>query len=593
MILSWCIIVKDNSELPKLKIAVESIIDYVDELVIVANGKKVDEIEEYCKQNSKIKYDYLKWNDNFAEQRNYCASLVRDDADYYGWMDTDDVVVNPQFIREIAESSLRNGMDSVFFDYWYGNKFDGEPSLENFIEPELTQKRERLLNPRTMVWKKRIHETPVPKDGVAFNYTRVPYGDKWPVAWLHLGADRDMSQEALKAKMERNKRLLELELQEERDFGKTDPRTILYLMKIYAEETDTQTLQLCVELGKEYLELSGWDLERALCLQLMSKCMGTLGDHAAAKKLLHAAIKEYPYDPILYLYLARTYFNLGDFRAMKHWMQIGLSLPIEDSNNAMNNILELKILSAELMLEYYLRGERDIRKAYKSAQLLQKLNPTQNNQHNVEFLKNQSELDTASEHAHKLMDYLKQIGKEDLVPLIVDAMPHEMKRLPFAHKYKNQFVEPKVWGEKEICYYANFGGEHFEKWDGNSLQTGIGGSETAVIRLSEEWTKKGYKVTVYGDPLLEKEINGVIYKPFYTFNKRDKFNIFIQWRDSSLAGKINAKKFYVDLHDVFAAESHLPRIQSIDKLFVKTDYHKSLSEGKIDDSKFLVISNGI
>lgn len=592
MILSWCIIIKDDSELPKLKKAVESVIDHVDEIVITANGEKTSEIETYCRQYPKIKYAYLKWNDNFAEQRNFCASHIHPDADYYGWMDTDDVLINAHLLRDVAKISHKNEYDAVFFDYWYGNRFDGEPSPETYVETELNQKRERLLKPNAVTWKKRIHETPVPVDGASFKYTQVPYSKDWPIVWMHLGADRDLPEEALKAKTTRNRRLLELELAEEREHGEADPRTILYLMKIYAEEDDEETLRLCVEMGREYLQKSGWDQERALCLQLMSKCVGKLNGDREARDFLYGAIKEYPYNPLLYLYLARAYFNLGNFRAMKHWMQMGLSLPVEENNGATNNILEMKILSAELMLEYYLRGERDIRKAYDAAKLLNILNPTENNKHNEEYLSNQKELDIASEHAHKLMDYLREIRREELIPLVVEAMPHEMKRLPFANRYYNRFKKPRVWQENEICYYANFGGEHFEKWDGGSLSKGIGGSETAVIRLAEEWTKLGFRVIVYGDPLTDCEINGVTYLPFYKFNIKDRFNIFIQWRHSTLADKVNAKKFLVDLHDVFFAETHMPRVESVDRFMVKSDYHRSLGK-KIPGNKFSIVSNGI
>lgn len=592
MFLSWCIIVKDDSELSKLKNAVGSVIEYVDELIITANGEKTVDIESFCKSNPKIKYTYHKWNDDFSEQRNFCASQVSKDADYYGWMDSDDVLINGHLLRDLVKISLKSEYDVVFFDYWYGNKFNGEPSAKTYVETELNQKRERLINPRTIIWKKKIHETPIAIDGNSFKYSQVPYSKEYPIVWMHLGADRDMPEEKLRQKTQRNRRLLEKELAEERQDGEADPRTILYLMKIYAEEEDEDTLRLCIEMGKEYLEKSGWDQERALSLQLMSKCISKLGVDDKARDFLHSAIKEYPYNSILYLYLARVYYNLGNYRAMKHWMQIGLSLPLEENSGAMNNILEMKILSAELMLEYYLHGEKNIRKAYDASKLLYKLNPTQNNQQNVEYLYSQTELDKASENTHKLMDYLASIKREDLIPSVIDAMPDEMKRLPFANKYLNRYKEPKKWGDKEICYYANFGQGHFEKWDGDSVNQGIGGSETAVIRLSEEWAKRGYRVTVYGDPAIEKEINGVLYVPFYKFNIRDHFNIFIQWRHSSLADKVSAKKFFVDLHDIFFNEPHLSKLDSIDGLMVKSKYHKSLAE-KIPNEKFNVIANGL
>ncbi|GIW70209.1 MAG: hypothetical protein KatS3mg101_0956 [Patescibacteria group bacterium] len=84
--------------------------------------------------------------------------------------------------------------------------------------------------------------------------------------------------------MDRNQRLLEMELKEEREKGEADPRTLLYLMKIYAERKDENLWKECIKMGYEYLEKSGWDAERALACSLMARCMGNLGNHLEARE---------------------------------------------------------------------------------------------------------------------------------------------------------------------------------------------------------------------------------------------------------------------------------------------------------------------
>lgn len=591
MKLALCLIAEGDEKLELLKGAVGSVEKYVQSVHITVNHEPYTETEKWCKEMG-YDFSYLKWNDNFSEQRNFNFSRAPQDVDYILWMDSDDVIVGAHLLPDIAKIAKKQEYDVVFFDYWYGAKFDGKPSLETYVENELTQKRERLINPRKVKWNKRIHETPVPLDGSNFKYTQVAYSKEYPITWLHLGGDRDMGEEQMMKKMGRNQRLLELELEDERMHGEADPRTILYLMKIYAENDDGAMLQRCIELGEEYMGKSGWDQERGVCLELMSKCMGKMGLHQEAKEFLLKAIDEYPFNPLLHLYLARTYFNLGDFRKMEFWMKIGMNLDLDETNTSMGNILELKVLSAELMLELNLRGKRDVRKAYEAARLLNKVNPTENNENNEKYMKNMAELDQATEHAHKLLDWCKENKREDLIEGIIDTLPENIKNLPFMVHYRNQYATPKVWKKDEICYFANFGQTHVEKWDGNSVQKGIGGSETAVIRLAEQWVKQGWKVTVYGDPVSETEINGVKYIPYYKFNQKDMFNIFIQWRNPGLAGKVTAKKFIVDLHDVTHPSAFEGKLDAIDKIFVKSDYHKSLLEG-IPDEKMQVVSNGI
>lgn len=592
MKIAFCVIAEGDKNLSGLKKLFESIEGVFDSHHITCNGTDYDEVQKWCEENN-YDFSYLKWNDNFAEQRNFNFARAPKDVDYVVWADSDDVIMGAEKLRDICSIAKAREFDVVFFEYWYGAKFDGEPSLENFVEQEITQRRERIINPRNTVWKKRIHETPVPIDDTNFKYSRIDY-KKFHTAWLHLGAAHDISDVDMNAKLMRNKRLLEKELMDERkDNGEADPRTILYLMKIYAESDDKGTLEACIELGREYIKKSGWDQERAVCYQLMSKCIGKLGYHAEARDFLMDAIKEYPYIPSLYLYLARAYFNLEDYRAMHYWMKIGLNQELDDTNTSMDNILELKLLSTELLTEYYLHGERDIRKAFDAAKKMYKLNRTERNKKIVEELGKQDHLDRASENVDKLTKYLVEIDEESKIPDLIRSMPKQMRDLPFAWKHINRYSPPRTWKDNEICYFANFHNFAFEKWSGKSLERGLGGSERAVVKISEYLTSKGFKVTVYGDPGKEEGIhNGVIYLPHYKFNPRDKFNIFIQWRNNTLAGKVHCKKFLVDLHDVWFPESYRTKLPAIDKIMVKSNFHREYGKG-IPDDKFNIISNGI
>lgn len=345
MHLSFCVIVEGDSKLPNLKKLISSVAPYVQSIHVTANGSDTKETKKYCEDNG-YDYSFLKWNDDFSAQRNYNFSRVPKETDFILWADSDDVIVGADLLPDIARVSKEKEFDTVFFTYWYGCRFDGEPSHETLKDIELTQERERLIRPLAITWKSRIHETPVPVNGTNHKYSKISYSKEYPIAWLHLGADRNIDQESLNLRMERNKKMLEKQLADERAKGEADPRTILYLMKIYAESDDDKTLTECISLGEEYMQKSGWDAERAVCASLMARCMGLLGDDLKSSTFLHRAIQEYPHDPILYLQLARVYYNLKNFRSMKHWMQVGLSIDVDHGSNSMNNVLEMKILSA-------------------------------------------------------------------------------------------------------------------------------------------------------------------------------------------------------------------------------------------------------
>jgi tetratricopeptide (TPR) repeat protein len=592
MILSACIIVKDDSELDNLKKAVASVIDYVDEVVITANGKEVKGIEDFCASIPKIVYTYLKWTKDFAEQRNFCASKIRKDADYYIWLDSDDVLVGGNLLRDIAVRAKKNNLDAVFFEYWYACVFKGEPSYEHIVKVDLPQMRERLLRPGSITWKKRLHETPVPLDNIDYKYTEVKHSDEIPIVWLHLGVTRETTIEDQKKRIGRNRELMELQLEDEKAKGTADPRTLLYLMKIYGEMDDDAFLLKTLDMGNEYLIKSGWDAERATCCAIMGRSLEKLDRMQEAKEFLFKSIKEYPYDPILYLYLSRVCYNLGQFKEMKHWLQMALDIDNTDSAATFTNLRDMKRLSTDLMVRYYFNAEKDVRKAYKSMKLLYQEEPTKENKERLDYLEELKDLDESSEAAHKLMLYYEGLGNSQGVVKVVESMPKKMQNLTFAWYMYNRHKEPRVWKEDEICYYASFGQKHFEQWGPESLKQGLGGSETAVIRLAEEWAKSGYKVVVYCDcGQQEGMTNGVLYLPYFKFNMRDSFNIFINWRSTHLAGKIKAKKFVVDLHDLYNEDS-VKDFSKYDKLFVKSGYHRGLAPN-VPEGKVKVASNGI
>lgn len=572
-------IIKDDSELESFKVAVQSVEKYVRGWFVVANGKQTAEIEAYTR-SSGGEYYHLPWTDDFSAQRNFIFSKVPSDADYIFWMDADDILIGGEHLTEIAEMTKKAGKNVVFFEYWYGCSFSGKPSLETFIKVDITHHRERLIKPYTHTWKGRLHETPIPLSGLTDSYVKINYSDI-PIAILHtktLDSGIDT--------MKRNQRILELQLADERSQGTADPRTLLYLMKIYAELSDDY-LDTCLLMGKEYLEKSGWDEERATCCDLMAICYNKKGNTQQAIKLLHDAIREYPHYPLLYLRLARAYLLVNKPKEAKHWLEIGVSLPLEKNTAGITHVQEMKILSAQVLLQLKFQFEKDYEGALSAMEVLRAEQPSEQNEQQYFMLADIVDLQKACKQTDELFTYLESIGQTANIRKALDILPIGITSQPFAVNWRRKVTPPRIWGSNEICYAATFFGPHFEKWDGRSLESGIGGSETAVIELAQEWTKLGYKVTVYGDPEQPCVVDGVTYLPWYFLNKGDWFNIFISWRNSSYAKDIKCRRFLCDMHDLFA-DVQLEKT-AVDSYMFKSEYHKNLSRNKPS----AVISNGI
>lgn len=591
-----CLIVKDDSEVRKLERALQSLIPYIPFVYVTANGKRCRQIKKLC-QNLGVNYSWMKWEDDFSKIRNFNFSQVKEPVDYIFWMDTDDVLIGGEYLESVADQAKQNEKDVVFFTYWYGCTFSGEPSLETLHSIDLEQNRERLIKPGTNKWEGRLHETPVPVDGAKSNYTKYLYDSKErPIAIMHTASLEDSID-----KMQRNKRILEIQLEEEKKRPQgADPRTLLYLMKIYSEIATPELLEKTIEMGEEYLQKSGWNLERAAALEHMGISYVKLGKNQKAISCFHMAIQEWPFQPLIYLHLASCYYNEKNYAFCEYWMNKASEMNLDNQGSNMTNLKAMKVAFAELLLKLNYNARRDTKKALEAAKLLYTELPTEANLEQMNFIADVVDMNQACEHVDLLAKYLKDIGEERKIVPLLDTLPNAITVQPFAQKLRQKFSQPRTWGVNEICYFANFGGKHFEEWDDSSLKTGIGGSETAVIQLAREWSKLGYNVTIYGDPIKKGDIQEytedmlgqIVYLPWYYFNPKDTFNIFIQWRSAALADKVKAKKFFVDLHDIYAEIDLKEHVDQIDAIMVKSKYHRQLAPG-IPDDKFRIVGNGI
>lgn len=590
MKIAACILCKNDSEFDLLVKSVNSIAPYVDGIFITTTGKEVSKVKVYCEHN-KLNYSHFDWTDDFSAARNFNFDQAQkhDNYDFMYWQDTDDILVGAQHLREVAEAAIKNKIDVVFFSYWYGVAFEGEPSLATMKEVQLEHMRERLIKPGTNIWKGRLHETPVPVTGYEPKYIKYPYEPKErPVAVMHTATDTGLPE-----KMMRNKKILELQLEDEHKVGEADPRTLLYLMKIYSEIATKELCDKSIAMGKEYLSKSGWDQERGVCWEQMGIAYGKSGNDLEANKCFHASIAEFPYQVLVYIRLAQSYFNLRKYKECEHWMKMGAGLEIDNTGSDQTNIKAIKVGYAELLLNLNWNAKKDVQKALEAALMLYKENPTEGNKENLLYIQDANDLNEACRHVDQLSQYLHSIGEDKSIIGVLNSIPLAISTQPFAVSLRQRVAPPRRWLEDEICYFANFGGPFFEKWDAHSLEKGIGGSETAVIELAKEWTKLQWHVTVYGDPAKTGvDEFGINWMPWYYFNPRDSFNIFIQHRSWSLAGTIKCRKFYVDLHDIVSnANLELENIENIDKVFFKSKAHRALLT-KLPQEKVMVVGNG-
>jgi glycosyltransferase involved in cell wall biosynthesis len=146
------------------------------------------------------------------------------------------------------------------------------------------------------------------------------------------------------------------------------------------------------------------------------------------------------------------------------------------------------------------------------------------------------------------------------------------------------------------------------KWDPKDKS--LGGSEQAVVNLSENWVKLGKRVAVYGEITSNRQDNvthnGVEYMNWKLFEFNHKFKTVIIWRNyglfSCLPFDVKATNLLWDIHDNFSDQDHSKGIylkyrNKLTKVLLKSNFHKEEFEKhmgiKLNENQYLIIPNGI
>lgn len=587
----------DDSEIKMAKRMLESFMPYFDGLAVALTGtsgefdKLKTLIESYkgryvvtSPETHPEIYHKGKFA-HFAEARNASWKLASQykGFDWWSWADIDDILRDGKGLRRAAKMSKK--MDSVFFSYWYSVRLDKKGKIQEVIIDHL---RERLLKPNMFKWISRLHEVTVAKDE---NYQ--PTYDKYTVdpkegrktAWVHLPGE-----ERAKDNLYRNIDILKLQLKEQK--GK-DPRTRFYLGKTYIDlaeiENKPELLDKAEKEFKFYLTTSGWAEERGNAWEYMGNIADLKGEHFDAIQAYHKCLEEHPKHHIPYLRLAKKYADIKRYEESNHWLDVALKMEPPEARTTIGNPLEIKLTAASLMYNKCLR-ENKLEDAIYWLGIRNKFAGLKDDDM-MKMLKESKSSNDAAKCVFNYAKWLKDKGHLDKIKHLLKAIAPEFKEEKFVQYIANEVQEPKKWGDKSIIYFA---GPTFEPWSDLSMSKGLGGSETAIVMLSREWVKLGYKVTVFCDTPDEGKRKGVNYKHWSMFNWNDKFNTLIIWRNPSiLDSNIDAKRLYYDAHDIEAQTNWTEeRMKRIDKVFFKSNWHRS-HVPKLPDSKVEVISNGI
>lgn len=522
----------------------------------------------------------------FDDARNFALSQIPKEYEWFLWMDSDDVFSGGEELHRLADLADEQDVEALYLNYLYQADFDEKGNIKHRI---IDHYRERLIkNNGHFKWIAPIHETCI--EQVPAKKTDVPDCEV-----IHLATQKDREKSLIR-------NLKNLELAIARTEGK-DPRHIYYLAKAYFDqntpERNVQTIPLMLRYlnGDEKGEnKSGWPEERQQAWEYLSELYRRMGQiNNSAKAVLNSFTEPSEPQPELFLSFALTCCMKSQWELALFWTKIATSVK-QKKTTLVTNTRDLQARTLEIIYNASLNLAK-VDEAWAAGRKLLDIFPEdQRVKDAFSFIDNLRDQRDMTAKISQIAAYLEKHGEgHKLIPLL-QAVPTIAEETPFIQDIAQRVTPPKIWGEKEIMIYC---GPGFTDWSPKQLSdpkgSFVGGSEEAVIRMSDALQKQGWQVTVYGSPGKDAgEHEGVQWLPYYKLNKKDEFNIVISWRQIGFFDfDIKAKKKYLWNHDIQNAMEYTPeRVAKIDKVFFLSKFHRS-NVPSLPEEKVFLTSNGI
>lgn len=272
-----------------LERCLESVAQYVDEIVIGLAGESTDNTEEIARKFTD-KIIPIEWHDHFADARNIV--LEQCTGDWLLWLDGDDELINGDRMPELIEQRPQTG--AFYFGYDYGR--DEDDATHTWLW------RERLVRADLgWKWKGRVHEimtTPVPHDIIRVDTVHVKH---------HREGKNTES---------RNLRLLYQEIKGQEP--NPEPHLLVYLGNELSARGQYEEAILHWE---RYLKISDFSDEEYQVRMKLARSYMVLREHGKARGAALSAITVKPSWPDAFLLLAELAFIEEKWIETVEWMK--------------------------------------------------------------------------------------------------------------------------------------------------------------------------------------------------------------------------------------------------------------------------------
>ncbi len=560
--ISLCIIVKDEVE--ELDRCLKSIHKYVDEIVVAWNGTNIETNRVLIKYNARIIKH--KWTGNFSEARQISFDNAK--YEYVMWLDADDTFIDPERIRGLLAHFDDSRMGALWMYYDYERDDDDNTTMAVW--------RERIIKKKWFKWAGVVHEenlktTDCIQAKIEKRICHVKH---------HPAKDRIEKSGA------RNLEISAKQYLKEHEINEVDAINVWN----YAKSLNAMNkIEDALDIFNEFIQITESDCHRYEALCEAAKILRKLRKYDLSMDYNLQAQKLKPEWPYSYFGLAKAYFCVSDWNSVIHYTNLGFRCkdPSEVAPMAFDPMsITIRPLEPLVYALVQLGKFKEALTATEKALLFIPSNKYFKNWRK-EMVK-AIERERIEESCLNICEHLELEDKSKLENFS-KCLPSSVEDHPVFVRLRNKFNSKG--GKNRIVIYC---GSSYELWDPLSANSGIGGSEEAVINMSKQLAKLGWNVEVYNNCLEPGNYDGVSWQGFWGYDKDQSCEIFISWRDTRPI-MLAPKESYciLWLHDVWEKSNFTEQeLDRVDKIFVLSNWHRRCMPD-IEDDKFFVTRNGI
>ena len=499
---------------------------------------------------------------SFGEARNQNFAMAT--GDMVMWIDADDMIHEPQKLREAIEYWDSEGADIIRMDYDYEFNADGQCTTRHT--------RERIVRNGYCEWNKNapIHEVLSPVRQCNF------YDLDREVSYIiHNNIKDDTSSD----RGMRNVTMLERIVAEG-----GDQRMNMYFGNSLIE---VGRLEEALEQFAIYLEQSTWDEEKYQVTLRMNTIYRELGMLDMAKIMSLKAVEMIPTANMAYLSLAELAALDKKWTDVIHWVTIFNDAETL-SDGMIHNPMTTEVQPLILLQRAYVELG-SFEKAMSCTRLLRQKMPAR--------IKDWEAVDAFCAKELRDLDLIKSYEKiievtpEEERQAIYDSIPTSIAKYP--PFYRNQ-TKDRPDGKKVVAIFCGF--DDTQEWGPESIKQGIGGSEEAVINISREYADLGWTVEVYNNCTNEGKIDGVNWYQASASNPNDLVDLCILWRHPHLVKNApRGRQTWLWNHDLCdGMEPYYSEeiMEQIDRVMFLSNSHRQTAPW-VADEKVMITSNGI